>query len=55
MCILALVGETEREEPTMSDTIRALTEAVRGRVITPSSDDDNLFHINQNIASANRS
>ena len=74
----------------MSDTIKALPETVRGRVITPSDpayddaravynamhdrkphavvqctderlsavkaayDPDNLFHINQNIAPANR-
>jgi hypothetical protein len=36
---LRIVGETEREERTMSDTIKALTEAVRGRVITPSDSD----------------
>ena len=43
----------------MGDTIKAMTEAVRGRVITPSDSDydaaDNLFHMNQNIAPANRS
>jgi hypothetical protein len=34
-----IVGETEREEYPMSDTIKALTEAVRGRVITPADSD----------------
>jgi hypothetical protein len=34
-----IVGETEREERTMSDKIKALTEAVWGRVITPSDSD----------------
>jgi len=34
-----IVGETEREEQLMSDTIKALSEAVRGLVITPSDSD----------------
>jgi hypothetical protein len=34
-----IVGEAEPEERTMSDTIKALTEAVRGLVITPSDSD----------------
>jgi hypothetical protein len=34
-----IVGEIEPEEHPMSDTIKALTEAVRGRVITPSDSD----------------
>jgi hypothetical protein len=34
-----IVGEIEPEERTMSDTIKALTEAVRGRVITPADSD----------------
>src|SRR5574338_486654 len=32
-------GETKAEDHAMSDTIKTLTEAVRGRVITPSDSD----------------
>jgi hypothetical protein len=34
-----IVGETEREERAMSDTIKALTEVAPGRVITPADSD----------------